>query len=114
VIETDLDGIQEPVLKGLDSMWAASSLLKPLVRTAIASNGTTSLPLILVLGAIAVVAYADHRVVSISLIYLYVLPLSVGAIFLRKELSYSLIAACILLHYLYSPHRVPLGGSRFS
>jgi serine phosphatase RsbU (regulator of sigma subunit) len=83
--------------------------LKSLLRTDIASNGSTRLPLILVLGAIAVVAYADHLVVSISLIYLYILPLSVGAIFLRKELSYSLIAACILLHYFDSPRRIPLG-----
>ena len=83
--------------------------LKSLLRTDIASSGTTSLPLILVLGAIATVAYADHRVVSISLIYLYILPLTVGALFLRKELSYSLIAACILLHYFDSPRRVPLG-----
>ena len=114
MIEADWDGIQEPVLQGLDSRWAASSLLKPLLRTDIASSGTTSLPLILVLGAIAVVAYADHRVVSISLIFLYILPLSVGAMFLRKELSYSLIAACILLHYLYSPRRVPLGVRVFN
>lgn len=109
MIEANLDGIQEPVLKGLDSRWAASSLLKQLVRTDIASTGTISLPLILALGAIAVVAYADHRVLSISLIYLYILPLSVGAMFLRKELSYSLIAACILLHHLFSPRQVPVG-----
>jgi serine phosphatase RsbU (regulator of sigma subunit) len=83
--------------------------LKSLLRTDIASSGSTRLPLILVLGAIAVVAYADHLVVSISLIYLYILPLSVGAMFLRKELSYSLIAACILLHYFDSPRRIPLG-----
>jgi len=81
--------------------------LKSLLRTDIASSGAISLPLILVLGAIAVVAYADHRVVSISLIYLYILPLSVGAMFLRKELGYSLITACILLHYVDSPRRIP-------
>jgi len=42
--------------------------------------------------------YADELVDSISLGYLYVLPLGVGAIFLRKEVSYGLIAICILLH----------------
>ena len=108
-MEVDLDGAQELVPRGLDGRQGAPSPLKALLRTDTASSGTTSLPLILVLGAIAVVAYADHRVVSISLIYLYILPLSVGAMFLRKELSYSLIAACILVHYFDSPRRVPLG-----
>jgi sigma-B regulation protein RsbU (phosphoserine phosphatase) len=39
--------------------------------------------------------------VSLSLVYLYTLPLTVGAIFLRKELSYGLIVACIAFHYLF-------------
>jgi serine phosphatase RsbU (regulator of sigma subunit) len=67
----------------------------------VASNGPTWLPLILVLAAIAGVAYLDHLVVSLSLVYLYTLPLTVGAIFLRKEISYGLIAACILFHYFF-------------
>jgi len=75
----------------------------------VASNGPAWLPLLLVLGAIATVAYADHRVVSISLIYLYILPLSVGAIFLRKDISYGLIVVCILFHYFDSPRHVSLG-----
>jgi serine phosphatase RsbU (regulator of sigma subunit) len=74
-----------------------------LLRKDVAANGPTSLPLVLILGAIAAVAYADHLVVSISLLYLYILPLSVGAIFLRREFSYSLIAVCILFHYYDSP-----------
>jgi hypothetical protein len=41
---------------------------------------------------------ADHFVVSILLVYFYILPLAVSAIFLRREISYSLIAVCILLH----------------
>jgi phosphoserine phosphatase RsbU/P len=77
-------------------------LLLPLLRKDVASNGPAWLPLVLVLGAIGAVAYADHRVVSISLIYLYILPVGVGAIFLRKEVSYSLIVICILLHDSYS------------
>src|SRR5258708_1284211 len=105
----DLDGLEESVPQGFDGDRTTSSPLKLLLRRDIAASGATSLPLILVLGAIAVVAYADHRVVSISLIYLYILPLSVGAMFLRKELSYSLIAACVLLHYFDSPRRIPLG-----
>jgi len=67
----------------------------------------------LVLAAIAVVAYADHLVVSLSLVYLYTLPLTVGAIFLRKEISYGLIVACILFHYLFHyfdfPRHIHLG-----
>ena len=83
--------------------------LRPLLRKDVASNGPAWLPLILVLGAIAAVAYADHFVASISLVYLYILPLSVGAIFLRRAISYSLIAACILLHDYYSPRNINPG-----
>ncbi len=93
----ELDGLREDIS------------LSPLLRKDVASNGPAWLPLLLVLGAIATVAYADHRVVSISLIYLYILPLSVGAIFLRKEISYSLIVICILFHYFDSPRHVSLG-----
>jgi hypothetical protein len=63
----------------------------------------------LVLGAIAAVAYADHIVVSISLVYLYILPLAVSAIFLHSEISYSLIAVCILLHDYCSPRYINPG-----
>src|SRR5258707_2917845 len=76
--------------------------LLSLLRKDVASNGPAWLPLALVLGAIGAVAYADHLVVSLSLAYLYILPLAVGAIFLRKEVSYSLIVICILLHDSYS------------
>jgi len=76
--------------------------LVSLLRKDVASNRPAWLPLVLVLGAIGAVAYADHLVVSISLVYLYILPLAVGAIFLRKEVSYSLIVICILLHDSYS------------
>jgi serine phosphatase RsbU (regulator of sigma subunit) len=77
-----------------------------LLRKEVALNGPAWLPLVLVLGAIAVVAYADHSVVSISLVYLYILPLSVGAIFLRRKISYGLIAVCILLHDSYAPWKM--------
>jgi len=83
--------------------------LSPLLRKDVASNGPAWLPLLLVLGAIGAVAYADHLVVSISLVYLYILPLSVAAIFLRKEISYSLIAVCILFHDYYSPRHINPG-----
>ena len=84
-------------------------LLLSFLRKDVALNGPAWLPLVLVLGAIVAVAYADHLVVSISLVYLYILPLGVGAIFLRREISYSLIAACILFHDYYSPRHINPG-----
>ena len=85
----------------------------PLLRKDVASHGPTWLPLALVLLAIAAVSYADHRVLTLSLVYLYILPLTVGAIFLRKGISYSLIAACILFHcffhYFDGPRHIHLG-----
>lgn len=80
--------------------------LLPVLRGDVPSNGTAWLPLLLVLGSFGAVAYADHLVVSISLVYLYTLPLAVGAIFLRKGISYSLIAACIVFHDYYSPRNL--------
>ena len=84
-----------------------------LLGTGVASNRPKWLPLALILAAIATVAYADHLVVSLSLVYLYILPLIVGAIFLRKEVGYSLIVACVLFHYLFhyfdSPRHVHIG-----
>jgi serine phosphatase RsbU (regulator of sigma subunit) len=83
--------------------------LRSLLRKEVASNGPSWVPLGLVLGAIGAVAYADHHVVSVSLVYLYILPLSVGAIFLRKIVSYSLIALCVLFHDYYSPRNINVG-----
>jgi phosphoserine phosphatase RsbU/P len=83
--------------------------LMPVLRKDVASNGPAWLPLILVLSSFCAVAYADHLVVSISLVYLYLLPLAVGAIFLRKEISYGLIAICILFHDYYSPRNLHPG-----
>ena len=83
--------------------------LSPILRKDVASNGPAWLPLVLVLISFGAVAYADHLVVSISLVYLYLLPLAVGAIFLRREISYSLIAVCILFHDYYSPRNLHPG-----
>ena len=87
--------------------------LLSVLRHDAASGGPTWLPLVFAMGAIAAVAYADHRVVSLSLVYLYTLPLIVGAIFLRKDVSYGLIVACILFHYFFhyfdSPRHIHLG-----
>ncbi len=84
-------------------------LLASLLRKDVALNGPAWLPLALVLGAISAVAYADDLVVSISLIYLYILPLAVGAIFLRKKVSYGLIVVCVLFHDYYSPRVINPG-----
>jgi hypothetical protein len=83
--------------------------LPRLLNEEAASNGGSWLPVVLVLGAIAAVAYADHIVVSISLVYLYILPLAVSAIFLREEISYGLILVCISLHDYYSLRRINPG-----
>jgi sigma-B regulation protein RsbU (phosphoserine phosphatase) len=63
----------------------------------------------LVLGTIAAVAYVDHLVLSTSLLYLYIFPLGVGAILLRKEVGYSLIPVCILVHDYWSPRIIHPG-----
>jgi len=86
-----------------------SVLLRSLLRKDVALNGPAWLPLALVLGATAAVIYADHLVVSVSLAYLYVLPIAVGAIFLRKRVSYSLIVVCVLFHDCYSPRGIHPG-----
>src|SRR6266436_276113 len=79
----------------------------------LASNGPAWLPVALALVAIAGVTYADHLVVSLSLVYLYTLPLTVCAVFLRKDISSGLIVACIAFHYLFhyfdSPRKSHLG-----
>jgi len=78
-------------------------------RKDVASIGPAWLPLALVLGAIALVAYVDHLVLSTSLVYLYIFPLGAGAILLRKEVVYSLIPLCILLHDYWSPRIIHPG-----
>ena len=68
------------------------------------------LPLAFVLGSIAIVAYADGIASSVPLGYLYVLPLGIGAMFLRSEISYGLIAICAVLHDLLRPDYLTLHG----
>jgi serine phosphatase RsbU (regulator of sigma subunit) len=97
--------VREPRPAGLHGLREGVALL-PLLRKDVASNGPAWLPLILVFGATAAVVYADHLVVSVSLVYLYILPLGVGAIFLRPAASYSLIVGCILFHDYYSPRNI--------
>jgi sigma-B regulation protein RsbU (phosphoserine phosphatase) len=61
------------------------------------------------LGAIVAFAYADHLVVPISLVYLCILPIVVGATFLRRVFSYSLIVVCVAFHEYYSPKGINPG-----
>src|SRR5258708_31307122 len=99
-------GVIQPIPGNLPDQRKAPGLspaLRPVLRKDVAANGPAWLPLVLVLSSFAAVAYADHLVVAISLVYLYLLPLALGAIFLRKEISYGLIAICILFHDYYSP-----------
>jgi serine phosphatase RsbU (regulator of sigma subunit) len=104
--------VREPRLAERRGLRETVPLLS-FLRQDVGSTSPTWLPLALVLVAIATVAYADHLVVSLSLVYLYILPLIVGAIFLRKEISYGLIVACSLFHYLFhyfdSPRHIHLG-----
>jgi serine phosphatase RsbU (regulator of sigma subunit) len=67
----------------------------------VAAGGPQWLPGVLVFGSIAAVAYADSIVTSISLGYLYILPLGISAMFLRSQISYGLIAVCVFLHDLF-------------
>jgi phosphoserine phosphatase RsbU/P len=83
--------------------------LLPPLRKDVASIGPPWLPVALVLGAIAAVAYVDHLVVSTSLVYLYIFPLGISAILLRKEVTYSLIPVCILFHDYWSPRIIHPG-----
>src|SRR4029077_8108144 len=109
MVQPAVRGSRPEELRGLRERIPLLSLL----RKDVASNGPTWLPLVLVLAAIAGIAYADHLVVSLSLVYLYTLPLIVGAIFLRKGISYGLIVACILFHYFFHcfdfPRHIHLG-----
>jgi len=56
---------------------------------------------VLVFVSIAGVAYTDSIVSSISLGYLYFLPLGISAMFLRSKISYGLIVVCVFLHDLF-------------
>lgn len=56
-----------------------------------------------VFAGIAAVAYADSLVVTISLGYLYILPLALSAMVHRLRVSLSLAAFCVLLHDALGP-----------
>ena len=76
---------------------------RSLLRREVADAGPQWLPALLIFGSIAAVAYADFIVSSVSLGYLYILPLGISAMFLRTPISYALIAVCVFLHDLFGP-----------
>jgi len=58
---------------------------------------------LVVVGFIASVAYADSKVVEISLGYLYILPIALSALINRRSTTYFVIAVCIVLHDYFGP-----------
>jgi phosphoserine phosphatase RsbU/P len=81
----------------------ASLSSRSLLRREVATDGPQWLPVVLIFGSIAAVAYADFIVSSVSLGYLYILPLGISAMFLRTRISYALIAVCVFFHDLFGP-----------
>jgi serine phosphatase RsbU (regulator of sigma subunit) len=90
-----ISGTQFGIPTSLSSRW--------LFRREVADRGPEWLPAALIFGSIAAVAYADFVVSSVSLGYLYILPLGIGAMFLRTPISYGLIAVCVCFHDLFGP-----------
>jgi serine phosphatase RsbU (regulator of sigma subunit) len=91
------------VMAGMPPGTLTSRSSRALLRGEVAADGPQWLPAVLVFGSIAAVAYADFIVTSISLGYLYILPLGISAMFLRSQISYGLIAVCVFLHDLFGP-----------
>jgi serine phosphatase RsbU (regulator of sigma subunit) len=73
------------------------------LRVDVAATGAQWLPATLILASIAAVAYADFIVSTVSLGYLYILPLGISAMFLRTRISYALIVVCVFLHDFFGP-----------
>src|ERR1700687_3669960 len=86
---------------------------RSLLRREVAVGGPQWLPMVLLFGSIGAVAYADFIVTSVSLGYLYILPLGISAMFLRSRISYALIAVCVFFHDLFGPP-YPSPGARIA
>jgi sigma-B regulation protein RsbU (phosphoserine phosphatase) len=85
----------DAISSGRVSRWAVKRWL-----TVTSSHWWAFLVVIL---AIACVAYADSKVEEVSLGYLYILPLSFSAILLSRRITYTFVAICILFHDLFGP-----------
>jgi serine phosphatase RsbU (regulator of sigma subunit) len=88
---------------GIQRSPVSSLFSRSLLRRDVAAGGPQWLPAALIFGSIAAVAYADFIVSSVSLGYLYILPLGISAMFLRTRISYALIAVCVFFHDLFGP-----------
>jgi serine phosphatase RsbU (regulator of sigma subunit) len=91
------------LMAGIQPATVTSLSSPSLLRRDVAAGGPQWLPAMLIFGSIAAVAYADFIVSSVSLGYLYILPLGISAMFLRSQISYALIAVCVFLHDLFGP-----------
>ena len=91
------------VTAGIQSATLTSLSSRSLLRREVAAGGPRWMPTMLIFGSIAAVAYADFIVSSVSLGYLYILPLGISAMFLRTQISYALIAVCVFFHDLFGP-----------
>jgi serine phosphatase RsbU (regulator of sigma subunit) len=101
------------VMAGTPPGTLTSLSSRSLLRGEVALVGPQWLPMVLVFGSIAAVAYADFIVTGVSLGYLYILPLGISAMFLRSQISYGLIAVCVFLHDLFGPP-YPSQGARIT
>jgi len=72
------------VIVGMQTGILASLSSRSLLRGDVAADGPQWLPAALVFGSIGAVAYADFIATSVSLGYLYFLPLGISAIVLRS------------------------------
>jgi len=100
-----MPGIQSGTLPSLSS--------RSLLRRDVAAGGPQWLPAMLIFGSIAAVAYADSVVSSVSLGYLYILPLGISAMFLRTRIGYALIAVCVFFHDFFG-HPYPSPEARIA
>jgi sigma-B regulation protein RsbU (phosphoserine phosphatase) len=91
------------LMAGIQPAPLTSLFSRSLLRRDVAAGGPQWLPAILIFGSIAAVAYADFVVSSVSLGYLYILPLGISAMFLRTRIGYALVAVCVFLHDLFGP-----------
>src|ERR1700724_2955907 len=101
------------VMPGTRPGMVASLSARSLLRREVAAGGPPWLPAVLIFGSIVAVAYADFIVSSVSLGYLYFLPLGISAMFLRRQISSILIAVCWILHDLFGPP-YPSPGARIT
>jgi len=87
-------------------MYAETAKHARASQTEDGATGTTHVEVLLfflVCGGIGAVAYADSHVETISLAYLYILPLALAAMTFRIRVTLPLVFLCVALHDLFSP-----------